>query len=63
MKELIKKDWQEQLRKLLNSYSCGLGFNKQKAKNAAKLFLDQKVKRYGINEELRYKLELLETIK
>lgn len=63
MKEIIKKDWQIELRQLLNSYSCGLGFNKQKAKNAAKLFLEQKVKRYGISEELNYKLELLKTIK
>lgn len=62
MQELIKKDWQIELRQLLNSYSCGLGFSKIKAKKAGKLFLDQQVKNYGNTEELSYKLELLKQL-
>lgn len=62
MQELIKKDWQIELRQLLNSYSCGLGFSKQKAKKAGMLFIEQQIKTHGYKEELVYKLELIKNI-
>lgn len=58
-----QKDWDIELRQTLNSYNKGSVFTKKKALNACELFLNERIKQFGLTEELNYKLNKLKEIK
>lgn len=50
MQEFNKKDWDIELRQTLNSYNRGKGFTKKKALNACELFLNERIKQFGLTQ-------------